>query len=90
MMLALLTDESSASEPQSNATKTFFSGSKGSTTLGGKASLQPKRTPVSNVEIEAILTHDVCISVLQVNIQQNDNRIICFLYIFVPNIFKGE
>ncbi|KAF3448707.1 hypothetical protein FNV43_RR09420 [Rhamnella rubrinervis] len=34
---------------------TFFSGSKGSTTLGGKASLQPKRTPVSNEEIEAIL-----------------------------------
>ena len=33
----------------------FFSGSKGSTSLGGKASLQPKRTPVSNEEIEAIL-----------------------------------
>ncbi|XP_015896082.1 uncharacterized protein LOC107429842 [Ziziphus jujuba] len=45
----------SASEPQSNAAKTFFSGSEGSTTLGGKASLQPKRTPVSNEEIEAIL-----------------------------------
>ncbi|KAH7513738.1 hypothetical protein FEM48_Zijuj11G0013200 [Ziziphus jujuba var. spinosa] len=47
----------SASEPQSNAAKTFFSGSEGSTTLGGKASLQPKRTPVSNEEIEAILVH---------------------------------
>ncbi|RDX98051.1 hypothetical protein CR513_19087, partial [Mucuna pruriens] len=33
----------------------FFSGSKASTSLGGKASLQPKRTPVSNDEIEAIL-----------------------------------
>ncbi|KAJ4828893.1 hypothetical protein Tsubulata_013767 [Turnera subulata] len=38
-----------------NADVTFFSNSKGSSTLGGKASLQPKRTPVSNEEIEAIL-----------------------------------
>lgn len=38
-----------------NATQTFFSGLKASTTLGGKASLQPKRTLVSNEEIEAIL-----------------------------------
>ncbi|XP_021282465.1 uncharacterized protein LOC110415211 [Herrania umbratica] len=34
---------------------TFFSSSKAPTTVGGKASLQPKRTPVSNEEIEAIL-----------------------------------
>lgn len=37
------------------ASQTFFSSSKSSTTLGGKASLQPKRTPVSSEEIEAIL-----------------------------------
>ncbi|OMO79755.1 hypothetical protein CCACVL1_13440 [Corchorus capsularis] len=34
---------------------TFFSSSKVPATVGGKASLQPKRTPVSNEEIEAIL-----------------------------------
>ena len=34
---------------------TFFSSSKAPATVGGKASLQPKRTPVSNDEIEAIL-----------------------------------
>ncbi|XP_024019451.1 uncharacterized protein LOC21384989 [Morus notabilis] len=33
----------------------IFSSLKGSTSVGGKASLQPKRTPVSNEEIEAIL-----------------------------------
>ncbi|KAH7550132.1 hypothetical protein JRO89_XS13G0140000 [Xanthoceras sorbifolium] len=35
--------------------RALFSSSKTSVTLGGKASLQPKRTPVSNEEIEAIL-----------------------------------
>lgn len=40
---------------------TFFSSSKVPATVGGKASLQPKRTPVSNEEIEAIL---VCKPVL--------------------------
>lgn len=41
----------------SDASHTFFSGSKASTTttLGGKASLQPERTPLSKEEIEAIL-----------------------------------
>ncbi|XP_038991301.1 uncharacterized protein LOC120114466 [Hibiscus syriacus] len=34
---------------------TFFSSSKAPSTVGGKASLQPKRTPVSNEEMEAIL-----------------------------------
>ncbi|KAL4348694.1 hypothetical protein GQ457_17G021720 [Hibiscus cannabinus] len=34
---------------------TFFSTSKASAAVGGKASLQPKRTPVSNKEMEAIL-----------------------------------
>lgn len=34
---------------------TLFSGSRISLTPGGKASLQPKRTPVTNEEIEAIL-----------------------------------
>ncbi|KAK9094124.1 hypothetical protein Scep_025593 [Stephania cephalantha] len=49
----------SASQPQSAAastsSKTFFSGSTSNASVGGKASLQPKRTPVSNDEIEAIL-----------------------------------
>ncbi|XWS61607.1 hypothetical protein CRYUN_Cryun07bG0140700 [Craigia yunnanensis] len=34
---------------------TFFSSSKAPATVGGRASLQPKRAPVSNEEIEAIL-----------------------------------
>ncbi|XP_002509966.2 uncharacterized protein LOC8287858 isoform X2 [Ricinus communis] len=38
-----------------NGNLPFFSSSKASMTVGGKASLQPKRTPVSNDEIEAIL-----------------------------------
>ncbi|XP_010266510.1 PREDICTED: uncharacterized protein LOC104604003 [Nelumbo nucifera] len=55
----------SASQPQaalasSDAHQTFFSGAKipaapTNTGVGGKASLQPKRTPVSDREIEAIL-----------------------------------
>ncbi|XWS50091.1 hypothetical protein CRYUN_Cryun12cG0058700 [Craigia yunnanensis] len=40
---------------------TFFSGSKASATVGGKASLQPKKTPVSNDEIEAILVCKILI-----------------------------
>lgn len=39
----------------------FFSNLRASataTTLGGKASLQPKRTPVSSEEIEAVLVSD--------------------------------
>ncbi|KAJ6943654.1 hypothetical protein NC652_009188 [Populus alba x Populus x berolinensis] len=38
-----------------SAYQAFFSSLKASTAVGGKASLQPKRTPVSNEEIEAIL-----------------------------------
>ncbi|KAL5747684.1 hypothetical protein ACOSQ2_024981 [Xanthoceras sorbifolium] len=50
----------SASQSQSasvlgDGDRALFSSSKTSVTLGGKASLQPKRTPVSNEEIEAIL-----------------------------------
>ncbi|XP_038687339.1 uncharacterized protein LOC119986732 [Tripterygium wilfordii] len=45
-------EEASAAE---NPDLTFFSNSKVSNSVGGKASLQPKRTPVSNEEIEAIL-----------------------------------
>ncbi|KAL5541300.1 hypothetical protein UlMin_002482 [Ulmus minor] len=41
--------------PKGGSDYTFFASSKASTTLGGKASLQPKRTPVSKEEIEAIL-----------------------------------
>ncbi|KAJ7945047.1 ATP synthase subunit beta like [Quillaja saponaria] len=47
--------ETQPSSSASDANLPFFSSSKASTTLGGKASLQPKRTPVSNEEIEAIL-----------------------------------
>nr|AFK41465.1 unknown [Lotus japonicus] len=47
--------EAPALSSASDASSTFFSSSKASTTLGGKASLQPKRTPVSNEEIEAVL-----------------------------------
>ncbi|KAK7307900.1 hypothetical protein VNO77_41362 [Canavalia gladiata] len=46
------------SAPETSATNAnlpFFSSSKASTSVGGKASLQPKRTPVSNEEIEAVL-----------------------------------
>ncbi|TQD93274.1 hypothetical protein C1H46_021096 [Malus baccata] len=47
-------------EPQTqglagDSSHTFFSGSKASTTLGGKASEQPERTPLSKEEIEAIM-----------------------------------
>lgn len=50
----------SASQPQPTSTagdagQTFFFTSRVPTTVGGKASLQPKRTPISNEEIEAIL-----------------------------------
>ncbi|XVF12964.1 hypothetical protein REPUB_Repub08aG0165900 [Reevesia pubescens] len=38
----------------------FFSSSKAPATVGGKASLQPKRTPLSNDEIEAILKLKFC------------------------------
>ncbi|XP_027362162.1 uncharacterized protein LOC113869860 [Abrus precatorius] len=47
---------SAGSAPETTDAKLpFFSSSKASTSLGGKASLQPKRTPVSKEEIEAIL-----------------------------------
>ncbi|KAK2664288.1 hypothetical protein Ddye_002862 [Dipteronia dyeriana] len=48
----------SASQSQSasiTGDHALFLSSNPSTTLGGKASLQPKRKPVSNEEIEAIL-----------------------------------
>ncbi|XP_045815212.1 uncharacterized protein LOC123908580 [Trifolium pratense] len=50
----------SASQTQSLSSATeinlpFFSSSNTSTSLGGKASLQPKRTPVTDEEIEAVL-----------------------------------
>ncbi|XP_021894847.1 uncharacterized protein LOC110812387 [Carica papaya] len=54
--------KSSGSSSQSQETSTagdanlsFFSNSQAPGTVGGKASLQPKRTPVSNEEIESIL-----------------------------------
>ncbi|XP_061361050.1 uncharacterized protein LOC133304974 [Gastrolobium bilobum] len=43
------------SSSASDANLSFFSSSIASGTVAGKASLQPKRTPVSNEEIEAIL-----------------------------------
>ncbi|CAK7335723.1 unnamed protein product [Dovyalis caffra] len=42
-----------------NADQDFFSSMKVSTSVGGKASLQPKRTPISNEEIEAILEIEI-------------------------------
>ncbi|XP_004503831.1 uncharacterized protein, partial [Cicer arietinum] len=51
------TSETHVSPSTSGGSLSFFSSSKASTTttLGGKASLQPKRTPVTNEEIEAVL-----------------------------------
>jgi hypothetical protein len=60
----LLADSASQPQPTStagDAGQTFFFTSRVPTTVGGKASLQPKRTPISNEEIEAIL---VCINLL--------------------------
>ncbi|KAL9434590.1 hypothetical protein CISIN_1g036429mg [Citrus sinensis] len=45
----------SASQSQAGANVDPNNWSKVSTTVGGKASLQPKRIPPSNEEIEAIL-----------------------------------
>ncbi|KAK2439184.1 hypothetical protein P8452_34724 [Trifolium repens] len=47
--------ETHAVTSKSDGGLSFFSGSNASTTLGGKASLQPKRSPVTNEEIEAVL-----------------------------------
>ncbi|CAK9163071.1 unnamed protein product [Ilex paraguariensis] len=49
------TSQHQATSTANDAPQTFFSRSESNATLGGKASLQPKRTPVSEVEIEAIL-----------------------------------
>ncbi|WCJ26519.1 hypothetical protein M5689_008327 [Euphorbia peplus] len=49
------TSQTQLANSTENADQTFFSSLKPSMTLGGKASLQPKRTPISNEEIEAIL-----------------------------------
>ncbi|KAM1025192.1 hypothetical protein ACFX13_039101 [Malus domestica] len=55
----------SGTEPQTqglagDSSHTFFSGSRASTTLGGKASEQPERTPLSKEEIEAIMVCGTC------------------------------
>ncbi|KAG5061552.1 hypothetical protein AAZX31_01G211100 [Glycine max] len=49
------TPETQASSSTTDVSLAFFSSSNASTSVGGKASLQPKRTPVSKEEIEAIL-----------------------------------
>ncbi|KEH21224.1 hypothetical protein MTR_8g099465 [Medicago truncatula] len=49
------TSEAQALSSKSDGSLSFFSSSNASTTLGGKASLQPKRTPVTNEEIDAVL-----------------------------------
>ncbi|KAL2347961.1 hypothetical protein Fmac_001961 [Flemingia macrophylla] len=51
--------ETRASSSTTNASIAVFSSSKASTSLGGKASLQPQRTPVSKEEIEAVLNERV-------------------------------
>ncbi|KAK7406050.1 hypothetical protein VNO78_07666 [Psophocarpus tetragonolobus] len=47
--------ETQAFSSTTDANLAFFSSSQASNSLGGKASLQPRRTPVSKEEIEAIL-----------------------------------
>ncbi|KAJ1386084.1 hypothetical protein SESBI_41126 [Sesbania bispinosa] len=47
--------ETQALSSATDANLSFFSSSKASTLMGGKASFQAKRTPVSNEEIEAVL-----------------------------------
>ncbi|KOM29862.1 hypothetical protein LR48_Vigan818s006000 [Vigna angularis] len=47
--------ETQAASSASDANLSFFSSSNASAAVGGKASLQPKRTPVSKEEIEAVL-----------------------------------
>lgn len=74
----------SASQTQTTSTpadagQTFLFGSKVSTTVGGKASLQPKRTPVSNEEIETIL---VGIELL-VKLLQQFLRLLIYFYPFL-------
>jgi hypothetical protein len=49
---------------KSDGSLSFFSSSNASTTLGGKASLQPKRTPVTNEEIDAVLVCKISLLVL--------------------------
>ncbi|KAB5564608.1 hypothetical protein DKX38_004662 [Salix brachista] len=58
--LSLISPYCNGSQPEEalssgSAYQAFFYSLKASTSVGGKASLQPKRTPVSNEEIEAIL-----------------------------------
>ncbi|XP_027920362.1 uncharacterized protein LOC114178567 [Vigna unguiculata] len=47
--------ETQAASPATDANLSFFSSSNASAAVGGKASLQPRRTPVSKEEIEAVL-----------------------------------
>ncbi|KAJ1405925.1 hypothetical protein SESBI_25369 [Sesbania bispinosa] len=51
----VLPSETQSLSSASDANLSFFSSSQASATLGGKASLQPKRTPVTKEEIEAVL-----------------------------------
>ncbi|KAG2410865.1 uncharacterized protein HKW66_Vig0015300 [Vigna angularis] len=51
--------ETQAASSASDANLSFFSSSNASAAVGGKASLQPKRTPVSKEEIEAVLQGSV-------------------------------
>ncbi|TKY60719.1 hypothetical protein E2542_SST17818 [Spatholobus suberectus] len=56
--------ETQASSSASDANLSFFSSSKASATVGGKASVQPRRTPVSKEEIEAVLVWKISLLVL--------------------------
>jgi len=61
----------SASETQALSSKTdgslpFFISSKASLTPGGKASLQPKRTPMSKEEMEAVLVSKIPCKVIHI------------------------
>ncbi|CAF2131032.1 BnaA03g46330D [Brassica napus] len=52
--------EGTRQQVENEANAFFFSNLNTPKTIGGKASLQPKRTPVSNQEMEAILVSKFC------------------------------
>lgn len=56
--------ETQAASPATDANLSFFSSSNASAAVGGKASLQPRRTPVSKEEIEAVLVWKISFLVL--------------------------
>ncbi|KAK2966518.1 hypothetical protein RJ640_019047 [Escallonia rubra] len=71
-----------------DAPQTFFSGSASSNvTLGGKASLQPKRTPLSQEEIEAILASTVAVPAVSASWSNSDRT---QLWLILPPVAFWE